>query len=226
MFIVDKTYKNILQIVRLLCYNIIFLIIFFHILQSSITAQEASQFKTLKATNDSKQMMKKAEEHYYAKRFNIALKLFELVIQKDPENFLAYRYAGDILLLQKKLKQAKEHFDIARELSLQPAEEWFRIAQVHILTEESEAALNALKVALKLKPDMYICYFYIGLVHFKFFRNKIKTIENWQIYKKNILGKEQKKIQRALDILRQKDYVIPYKTSKRNAFTDQFYPIR
>ena len=106
-----------------------------------------------------KKIMRRAEEHYFQKRYNVALKLFQTVIQKDPENPLAYRYAGDIYLIQKKLKEAKEHFEVARELSPQPYEEWLRIAQVYILSEKSTLARKALQRALKLKPDMYLCHF-------------------------------------------------------------------
>ena len=157
--------------------------------------------------------MLRAEEHYFKKRYNVALKLFQVVIQKDPENPLAYRYAGDIFLIQKKLKEAKEHFDVARELSSEPQEEWLRIAQVHILSEESVPARKALQKALKLKPDMYLCHFYLGIIYYNLLQDKKNTIKHWEIYRDYVKGEERVKIERALEILRRKDFKFPLKNS-------------
>ena len=149
-----------------------------------------------------KRILRRAEEHYFQKRYNIALKLFLFIIQRDPENTLAYRYSGDIFLLQGKLTKAKEQFIIARELSTQPEEEWFRIAQVYILEKQGSKALHALQKALAIKPDMHLCHFYLGLLHFKFFENKQKAIEHWEIYHEHAPEEEKTKMQRALKILK------------------------
>lgn len=169
-----------------------------------------------------KKMLKRAEDHYFKKRYNVALKLFQVIIQKDPENQLAYRYAGDIFLIQKKLKEAKEHFELARELSPHPHEEWFRIAQVHILSEESEQARKSLRKALELKPDMYLCHFYLGLVYYNLLADKANTIKHWEIYREHVTGEEKRKIERALEILRRKNFRFP---SKNDPYEDHFSPI-
>ena len=169
-----------------------------------------------------KKMLRRAEEHYFKKRYHVALKLFQLIIQKDPENPLAYRYAGDIFLIQKKLKKAKEHFDVARELSPQPHEEWLRIAQVHILSEKSKQARRALYKALELKPDMYLCHFYLGLVYYNLLRDKANTIKHWEIYREHVSGEEKKKNRARLGNTPPKRFQIP---SKNDPYEDHFSPI-
>ena len=169
-------------------------------------------------------MMHRAEDHYFQKRYNVALRLFQLVIKKDPENPLAYRYAGDIFLIKNQLQEAKEHFSTARELSPQPQEEWLRLAQAHILANEGPQAIQALQTALKIKPDMHLCRFYLGLTYFKLFRDKLNTIKQWEIYEKHIFGEEKRKIQRALAILRKKNYSFPNENSESDSDLDHFEP--
>ncbi len=159
-----------------------------------------------------KELMERAEEHFFHQRYNVALRLFEVIIRRDPENARAYRFAGDVYLLQEKWKEAEEHFHIARELSEQPEEEWFRIAQVKILLGDGKEAEKALKKALALKPDMHLCHFYLGIIAYRLFRDKEKTIYHWENYIKSNPSNK-KKVERAVTILRDKDYVIPYPSS-------------
>ena len=168
-----------------------------------------------------KKIMRRAEEHFFKKRYNVALKLFQSVIQKDPENPRAYRYAGDVYLIQRKLKEAKEHFEVARELSPEPQKEWLRIAQVYILSEKSAPALAALNKALSLQPEMYLCHFYLGLVYYNLLRDKKNTIRHWEIYRDHVKGEERRKIERALEILRRKDFKFP---ARNNRDSDHLSP--
>ncbi len=159
-----------------------------------------------------RKLMKKAEEYYFQKKINVALRLFEIVIQNDPENALAYRYAGDILLIQNKHKEAIEKFEIARELSKEPEEEWFRLGQTYIFLKDYKNALLAIQQALTLKPEFYKCHFYLGLIYFNAFRNKKKTIDEWEIYKEYLQGAEKEAVKKAIINLRRNDFVYPQKT--------------
>ncbi len=171
-----------------------------------------------------KKMMKRAEDHFFKKRYNVALKIFQLIITKDPENPLAYRYAGDIYLVKKKLKEAENHFYVARELSTQPQKEWLRLGQVHILAKKGKKAIKALETALELEPDLFLCHFYLGLAYYKIFRDKKNTIKHWSIYETKITGEEKRKIQRAIAILKQKNYSIPKPRGEIEAYSNHFEP--
>lgn len=157
------------------------------------------------------ELMERAEEHFFSQRYNVALQLFEVIIKRDPENARAYRFAGDAYLLQGKLKEAEERFHVARELSQEPQEEWFRIAQTRILAKDGKKAEEALHKALALKPDMHLCHFYLGLVAYRLFRDKEKAITHWENYIKSNPA-DKKKVERAIAILKDKNYVIPYRS--------------
>ena len=156
--------------------------------------------------------MHRAEAHYFKEKYNIALKLFQVVIEKDPENIAAYRYAGDIFLIQKKLQKAREHFMIALELSSEPQTEWLRLGQVYILEKNSKMALIALNKALEIQNNLYLCHFYLGIVYYNLLQDKQRTIKHWEIYKNNVDAEEREKISKALNILRQKNFSFKRKT--------------
>ena len=151
-----------------------------------------------------KKILSKAESYYFQKKFNVALKLFEQVIQKDPDNLLAYRYAGDISLIQNNYEEAINYFEVAREISNEPEIEWLRLCQAYILIKNYKKAFFAVNQSLKINPDLYKCHFYLGIIYLNGNNNKKKAIEEWEIYSKNIFGEEKEKIQKAIDNLRKR----------------------
>ncbi|MCR9145310.1 MAG: tetratricopeptide repeat protein [bacterium] len=159
---------------------------------------------------ETRALLVRAEEHYYRKRHHIALKLFQLVIEREPEHALAYRYAGDIYLKRSELDLAEEHLHIARELSAHPEQEWFRLGQVAYLRADAAAARKAFERALEIKPDFVICRFYLGFVSYRLQRDKERTIEHWESYRRLAPDDPQgPEIDRAIEILRNPDYEIP-----------------
>ena len=160
----------------------------------------------LKNDRDSyiKKILIKAEGYYFQKKFNVALKLFEQVIQKDPDNLLAYRYAGDISLIQNNYEEAINYFEIAREISNEPEIEWLRLCQAYILIKNYKKAFFAANQSLNINPDLYKCHFYLGIIYLNGNNNKKKAIEEWEIYGKNIFGEEKEKIQKAIDNLKKR----------------------
>lgn len=163
------------------------------------------------------ELLQRAEEHFFHARFNIALRLFETVIEQAPENALAYRYAGDIHLKRGEIERALEYFEIARELSGEPAEEWFRIGQAQYLKKDATRALDAFARARSLKPELHFCLFYEGLVHFRLQRDKAATIASWEEFRRLAPDDAQgPAIDAALAILRRADYEIPDFAAEEN----------
>lgn len=164
---------------------------------------------------ETRALLVRAEEHYYRGRYHIALKLFQLVIEREPEHALAYRYAGDIYLKRRELDLAEEHLQIARELSEHPQKEWFRLGQVAYLRGNAEDAQKAFETALELRPDFVICRFYLGFVSYRLKRDKTETILHWEEYRRLAPDDPQgPAIDRALVILRDPAYEIPEFTEK------------
>lgn len=163
------------------------------------------------------ELLRRAEEHFFQARYNIALRLFETVIEQAPENALAYRYAGDIHLKRGETDRALEYFEIARELSGEPAEEWFRIGQALYLKKEGARALDAFARARTLQPDLHFCLFYEGLVHFRLERDKAATIASWEEFRRLAPADAQgPAIDAALAVLRRADYEIPDFAAEEN----------
>ena len=156
------------------------------------------------------ELFKKAEGYYFKKRYFIALRLLKKVLEEEPENAKAYSYTGDIYLVTGKLKLAEEHLQIAADLAKRPARELYRLGQVRYLKKDAPGALAAYQKALKLEPTLHVCRFQMGMVYLKLVRNKAEVIKHWEEYRK--LSPEDPQgpaIDRALVILKRKDYVIP-----------------
>ena len=171
------------------------------------THSDANQ-RVMEQRSYSLQLMKRAENHFFHKRYDIALRLFQDVIERDPENFLAYRSAGDILLLQNKLPEARKNFLIARDISPAPQQEYLRLGQLYILQKKSKHAIQALEKAIKLdtKNKLAVSRFYLGVVYYKFIKDRKKarqeTIENWLKYLPYAPPPEQIKLEKAIALLR------------------------
>lgn len=163
------------------------------------------------ADGQTAQLMERAREHFFQRRFHIALRLLHIVLERDPENLEAYRYAGDVHLMQNEFDAAREYYLIARDLSPEPEREWFRLGQLYFLKGDGDAAREAFEQALSINADLHQCYFYLGLVEYRLFRSKKKTIEYWETYRGFLEPESEQatRMDQALDVLRKKDYEIP-----------------
>lgn len=191
------------------CYILLFLIItagdFILFRSSAIFAGDNSN-KSLRFNS----LLKKAEGHYFNKKYYTALRLLKRYIDYDPENHKAYSYLGDIYLQIRKLDKAEESFRIASELTETPDREFYRIGQVLFLKKQGKKSLQAFQKAYKLNPAMSICYFQIGMVYLQLLRNKEQTIHYWSTFRQIAPDDPQgPEIDRALAILRQKDFRLP-----------------
>ena len=128
-------------------------------------------------------LVKKAEYHYFNKRFYTALRFLKQLKEHDPENYLAYAYSGDIRLTHNELDKALADYRVALELSPEPARERFRIGQIYYLKEEPREALRHFNRALKNKPDFPLCQLYIGLVYLNQLQDKPKAIQHLTAYR-------------------------------------------
>lgn len=155
-------------------------------------------------------LLKRAEDHFFHKRYNIALKLLKIILNESPENIMAYLYAGDIYLIQHNFGLAEEQFSIAKELSKNPAREYFRLGQTRFLRKNKEGALAAFQKSLKAHPEMHINHFYIGMVYYHLFRDKEKTIKAWTIFRERQPNDPQgPKIDQALKLLKSPGFQFP-----------------
>lgn len=155
-------------------------------------------------------LLLRAEEYFFKERYHISLRLLKKVLEDDPENARAYLYAGDIYLIQQNYGLAEEHFQIALELTENPAREWFRLGQVRLLRKNAIGALDAFEKSLKADPTLHINLFYRGLVYYHLLQKKTETIQNWQKFRKQVPDATQgPQIDRAIAILQKSDFKFP-----------------
>lgn len=128
------------------------------------------------------ELLESARAYYYDKRYHIALKIFKIVQNRDPENPDAYSYAGDILLKFGDYESARKSFLIASELVKNPANEYFRLGQTYFLEKRSKEAIEAFETSLKHDPSLHINRFYIGLVHFDLLDDPEQGAVYWKDY--------------------------------------------
>ncbi len=145
-------------------------------------------------------LVKKIEYHFFNKRFFTAGRFIQQLKEHDPENYLAYAYAGDIHLTHNELDKALENYQVALELSPEPARERFRIGQIYYLKGDPTRALAFFELALQNKPDFPLCHLYMGLVYLNLLQDKPKAIEYLSLYKSAAPGDQQ--IEQMLTVLK------------------------
>ncbi len=129
-------------------------------------------------------LFRRAEDHFFEKRYRISLALFNKVLEKDPEYPGAYSYRGDIHLILGNLPEARENFLIAIEVSKEPSYEFFRLGQTYLLLKNGKEALASFEESLRRKPDLHLNRFYIGLVYFQLYSDRKETVRWWKEYLK------------------------------------------
>ena len=88
----------------------VFLVSFFISFSIQTIEAQPSVLSKKKAKKEVTELMKKAEDHFFHERFHIALRLFNLVIQQDPENGKAWRFAGIVIYRRDSLTKPKNIF--------------------------------------------------------------------------------------------------------------------
>lgn len=165
-------------------------------------------------------LLESAKNHFFEKRYNIALELFERVIQSDPENAEAYSFAGDIYLTQGWLDEAEERYRIAVEIAPSPARDYFRLGQTLYLKGDGKGALNAFRKSLELDVRIHINRFYLGLVELRFHKNKRETVRLWREYRRLVPDDPQgPRIDRIIEILERPGYKL--KGNEADSFFQQ-----
>jgi len=159
---------------------------------------------------DSEELLERAQQHIIAKRYRVAEKLLEIVKHKDPENATAYSLSGDIHLTLRELDEAETDYRLALELSARKDREYFRLGQLFYIKENADESSSFFLKALNQNPGMYITRFYMGMIELTLRRNKEKTIDHWEAYRRLQPDDPQgPEIDRAIALLKRKDFKLP-----------------
>lgn len=157
--------------------------------------QEISDFSKsqFNIQTQEKEFLKKGEEHFFKKNFNVSEIFFKKLIEMNPENSLAHSYLGEIYLYYKKLEEAIYHYQLAVELFLSqnifPEKEYFRLSQAYYLKKEKDKSKEYCNLVLKRNSNFSPCYYYLGIIALEFEKNREIALQNFSIYLEKIESK-------------------------------------
>ncbi len=153
---------------------------------------------------------KKAVKYFYQKKLEMAEILLQEEVKKNPENGLAYSYLGDIFFEKKRYDGALNLYMKALEIDPKGAENYFRIGQIYYYKKEPDKAINNFTLSYKIDKKIKFAYYHIGLAYLMLKRDKNNTIEYWENFLKIAPEDPQYgKIQRAIELLRDPNFVLP-----------------
>ncbi len=153
---------------------------------------------------------KKAVKYFYQRKFEMAEILLQESIKKNPENYKAYCYLGDIFLQKKKYNGALNLYKKAVDLKPNVAENFFRLGQVYYYKKFGDLAIKNFQKALQLDSTLTFVYYHIGLSQLMLKRNKKLTIENWETFLRLAPEDPQyESIRRVIELLKDPRFKIP-----------------
>jgi len=152
----------------------------------------------------------RATKSFFQKNFDMAEHLLKEVIQKDPQNALAYSYLGDIYLNKKQYDGALNLYLKAVEIDPAPAENYFRMGQIYYFRKHGALSIENYDKALARDSKLHIVYYHKGLAYLMLMRDKNNTISNWERF--ITLAPEDPQydsIKRIIALLKDPDFKIP-----------------
>ncbi|HOO73244.1 MAG TPA: tetratricopeptide repeat protein [Spirochaetota bacterium] len=184
-----------------------------YILIALILLAPVSLFSEQKVSEDD--TFKKAEKYFFQKKFEMAELLLQEELKKNPENYTAYSYLGDIFLRKERYDGALSLYQKALDLEPRNAENYFRIGQIYYYKKLGNLSIENYQKALDLDKSLKFAYYHIGLSYLMLERDKANTIKNWEDY--IALAPEDpqyEKIRRVIELLKDPNFVLPPKGSE------------
>jgi tetratricopeptide (TPR) repeat protein len=165
---------------------------------------------TFSQNDNDDEAFKKAASYFFQKKFDMAESLLQQIIDKNPDNALAYAYLGDIFFIKKRYDGALDLYQKSIELKPEWGDNYFRIGQIYYYKKDGRQAVEYFKKAIEMDSNLKFAYYHVGLTYLMLLRDKNNTIENWETYIKIEPDDPQHdKIKRAIELLRDPNFVIP-----------------
>lgn len=164
----------------------------------------------VRAGGTTQELFRRAEEHYFNKKYHTSAELFRRVVAEQPEHLQAHTYLGDIYLMDREPDRALTHIRIAIELSPEPAREYFRLGQALYLKKDASGALAAYARAYAADPKLHEVHFQTGMVHLYLRRDAKATVRDWTQFRKLVPADAQgPDIDRAIRLLSDPQFKFP-----------------
>jgi tetratricopeptide (TPR) repeat protein len=155
-------------------------------------------------------LFRKATGYFFQKKFDMAESLLQQLIDREPENALAYSYLGDIFLMKQRYDGALDLYTKSLQLNPDSGENYFRIGQVYYYKKDGNLALSYFNKAIEKDTQLKFAYYHVGLTYLVLLRDKAGTIRSWE----NYIGlapddPQYDRIKRAIELLKDPNFVLP-----------------
>lgn len=155
-------------------------------------------------------MFRKATSYFFQKKFDMAESLLQQVIDREPENAIAYSYLGDIFLIKQRYDGALDLYRKSIDLNPDAGENYFRLGQIYYYKKDGDQAISYFNKALQTDTQLKFAYYHLGLTCLMLKRDKAATIQNWETY----IGlapddPQYDRIKRAIELLKDPNFVLP-----------------
>jgi tetratricopeptide (TPR) repeat protein len=155
-------------------------------------------------------LFRKATSYFFQKKFDMAESLLQQVIDREPNNALAYSYLGDIFLIKQRFDGALDLYRKSADLNPDAGENYFRIGQIYYYKKDGDQAISFFNRALETDTQLKYAYYHVGLTYLMLKRDKDGTIRNWETY----IGlapddPQYDRIKRAIELLKDPNFSLP-----------------
>lgn len=155
-------------------------------------------------------LFRKAASFFFQKKFDMAESLLQQVIDREPENALAYSYLGDIFLIKQRYDGALDLYRKSIGLNPDAGDNYFRMGQAYYYKKDGDQAIYYFNKALQADTQLKFAYYHVGLACLMLKRDKACTIQNWETY----IGlapddPQYDRIKRAIELLKDPNFVLP-----------------
>ena len=150
------------------------------------------------------------ERYFFERKFEIAASLLEKVYKTDERHQRAASLLGDIAFLRKDYRAAVNWYTKAIPVSSEPGKDLFRRGQAWGYLSQPDFAIEDYLKAYEIDPRLKPSLFQAGYVYLTLKRDKLKTIEYWQLYVSEAADDPQRiQIEHAIKLLRDPKCVLP-----------------
>lgn len=98
-------------------------------------------------------------------KYQAAKSLCEKILEKDPENVIARRVMGELLIGENRLDEAVAHLRVLETVEEDASETRFRIALIQIERQNFQEAVRELSLILAKKPEHSQARYYLASVY-------------------------------------------------------------
>ncbi|MGF1494711.1 MAG: tetratricopeptide repeat protein [Microcoleaceae cyanobacterium] len=148
-------------------------------LDSIQTAVDVVGSAQLNLTTDTQTYHQQANQAFQRREFESAVTLCHQILQRHPDDVMAYIILGNTLQGQKNVEAAIQTYSKALELQPQLADVQTNLGSLYMGKGQAQKAIKAYQAAIEIEPNLAIAHWNLGKV-FQRLRREDEAIQCWQ----------------------------------------------